>query len=60
MPESGGGDINNEIARSLAIAGTTVKIHLQHIRRKLEMTSRVQAAVYATDRVRTPGASNIG
>ena len=54
------GASNKEIARTLDIAETTVKIHVQHILRKLELTSRVQAAVYATDRVRTPGASNIG
>ena len=54
------GASNKEIARTLDIAETTVKIHVQHILRKLELTSRVQAAVYAADRVRTPGASNIG
>lgn len=41
------GASNKEIARSLAIAETTVKIHVQHILRKLGLTSRVQAAVYA-------------
>lgn len=54
------GASNKEIARTLDIAETTVKIHVQHILRKLELTSRVQAAVYAADRVRTPGPSNIG
>jgi two-component system nitrate/nitrite response regulator NarL len=29
------------------VAETTVKIHVQHILRKLDLTSRVQAAVYA-------------
>jgi two-component system nitrate/nitrite response regulator NarL len=42
------GASNKEIARNLAIAETTVKIHVQHILRKLGLTSRVQAAVYAT------------
>ena len=44
------GHSNKEIARALAIAETTVKIHVQHILRKLDLSSRVQAAVYATER----------
>ena len=48
------GASNKEIARTLDIAETTVKIHVQHILRKLELTSRVQAAVYAAGRQRTP------
>ena len=44
------GASNKEIARTLSIAETTVKIHVQHILRKLNLTSRVQAAVYATTR----------
>jgi two-component system nitrate/nitrite response regulator NarL len=44
------GASNKEIARSLGIAETTVKIHVQHILRKLNLTSRVQAAVFATAR----------
>ena len=43
---------NKEIARALDIAETTVKIHVQHILRKLGLSSRVQAAVYASDRQR--------
>ncbi|WP_374316602.1 response regulator [Aquabacterium sp.] len=43
------GASNKEIARSLDIAETTVKIHVQHILRKLNLSSRVQAAVYATE-----------
>lgn len=43
------GDSNKEIARELAIAETTVKIHVQHILRKLGLTSRVQAAVFAVN-----------
>ncbi len=42
------GDANKVIARELGIAETTVKIHVQHILRKLGLSSRVQAAVYAT------------
>ncbi|MEO8022759.1 response regulator [Polaromonas sp.] len=44
------GDSNKVIARKLDIAETTVKIHVQHILRKLQLSSRVQAAVYATGR----------
>jgi DNA-binding CsgD family transcriptional regulator len=42
------GASNKEIARDLGIAETTVKIHVQHVLRKLEVSSRVQAAVVAT------------
>ena len=42
------GDSNKLIARALDIAETTVKIHVQHILRKLGLSSRVQAAVFAT------------
>jgi two-component system nitrate/nitrite response regulator NarL len=38
---------NKVIALSLDIAETTVKIHVQHILRKLQLNSRVQAAVFA-------------
>ena len=48
------GASNKEIARTLDIAETTVKIHVQHILRKLNLSSRVQAAVYAADRLRLP------
>jgi two-component system, NarL family, nitrate/nitrite response regulator NarL len=44
------GASNKEIARTLSIAETTVKIHVQHILRKLGLSSRVQAAVFATSR----------
>jgi len=43
------GHSNKLIARQLDIAETTVKIHVQHILRKLELSSRVQAAVYAVN-----------
>ena len=44
------GASNKVIARELDIAQTTVKIHVQHILRKLQLSSRVQAAVYAAGR----------
>lgn len=43
------GASNKEIARALDIAETTVKIHVQHILRKLGVSSRVQAAVVASN-----------
>ncbi|MBX3606068.1 MAG: response regulator transcription factor [Piscinibacter sp.] len=42
------GESNKQIARVLGIAETTVKIHVQHVLRKLDVSSRVQAAVLAT------------
>lgn len=50
------GASNKEIARTLEIAETTVKIHVQGILRKLGLASRVQAAVYAASR-QTPDIS---
>jgi two-component system, NarL family, nitrate/nitrite response regulator NarL len=44
------GASNKEVARDLGIAETTVKIHVQHILRKLNLGSRVQAAVYLAAR----------
>lgn len=44
------GASNKEAARSLGIAETTVKIHVQHILRKLNLSSRVQAAVFLAGR----------
>jgi two-component system nitrate/nitrite response regulator NarL len=43
------GASNKAIARDLGIAETTVKIHVQHVLRKLDVASRVQAAVIATE-----------
>lgn len=43
------GASNKAIARELGIAETTVKIHVQHVLRKLDVASRVQAAVIATE-----------
>jgi len=44
------GASNKELARDLGIAEATVKIHVQHILRKLNLSSRVQAAVYLAGR----------
>lgn len=44
------GASNKEIARVLCIAEATVKIHVQNILRKLNLNSRVQAAVLASER----------
>jgi len=43
------GASNKEIARTLDIAETTVKVHVQHVLRKLGLTSRVHAALYAVE-----------
>lgn len=43
------GGSNKEIARALDMAEPTVKIHVQSILRKLNLSSRVQAAVYAVE-----------
>lgn len=51
------GDSNKFIARRLEIAETTVKIHVQHILRKLGVSTRVHAAVYASERGVTGEAS---
>jgi two-component system nitrate/nitrite response regulator NarL len=41
------GDSNKLIARTLNVADSTVKIHVQNILKKLSLTSRVQAAIFA-------------
>jgi two-component system nitrate/nitrite response regulator NarL len=43
------GASNKEIGREHGIAETTVKIHVQHILRKLDVSSRVHAAVIASE-----------
>ena len=43
------GQSNKEIARTLDLAESTVKIHVQNVLRKLGLTSRVQAAVFAVE-----------
>ncbi|MFY9137768.1 response regulator [Zwartia sp.] len=41
---------NKEIARELNLAESTVKIHIQSILKKLGLSNRVQAAIYAVER----------
>ena len=43
------GGSNKEIARQFDITESTVKIHVQNILKKLELSSRVQAAIYALE-----------
>lgn len=43
------GESNKSIARILDLAESTVKLHVQGILRKLNLSSRVQAAVYAVE-----------
>ena len=40
---------NKEIARALNLAESTVKVHVQSILRKLNLASRVQAAIFAIE-----------
>jgi two-component system nitrate/nitrite response regulator NarL len=44
------GESNKAIARSLNISQDTVKLHVRHVLSKLNLTSRVEAAVFATER----------
>ncbi len=43
------GNSNKLIARNLEVTESTVKVHMQNILRKLNLGSRVQAAVYAVE-----------
>ena len=55
------GHSNKIIARHMDLAESTVKVYVQNILRKLELASRVQAAVYAVQhKVPLPGHSEIG
>ena len=40
---------NKEIARFLSVSESTIKLHVQNILRKLNLHSRVQAAIYAQE-----------
>jgi two-component system nitrate/nitrite response regulator NarL len=50
------GESNKAIARALDISHDTVKLHVRHILSKLNLTSRVEAAVFAVES-RVAGAS---
>lgn len=43
------GESNKLIARNLDLSESTVKIHVQNILKKLDLSSRVQVAVYAVE-----------
>jgi two-component system nitrate/nitrite response regulator NarL len=43
------GASNKEIGRELGIAETTVKVHVQNLLRKMQVSTRVHAAVLATE-----------
>ncbi|MBS0447642.1 MAG: two-component system response regulator NarL [Proteobacteria bacterium] len=53
------GRSNKEIARVLGISDATVKVHIKHVLRKLDVKSRLEAAVWALQNPRfrsaTPG-----
>nr|WP_315255016.1 response regulator [uncultured Duganella sp.] len=50
------GESNKGIARILDLAESTVKIHVQSVLKKLKLSSRVQAAVFAVEHRRQNGA----
>ena len=55
------GGSNKAIARNLDISHDTVKLHVRHILTKLNMNSRVEAAVFAVEQRVTPqAASRVG
>jgi two-component system nitrate/nitrite response regulator NarL len=47
---------NKAIARALDISHDTVKLHVRHILAKLNLTSRIEAAVFAVERKASQGA----
>ena len=49
------GESNKAIARQLDISYDTVKLHVRHILAKLNLSSRVEAAVFAVEHKLTPG-----
>jgi two-component system nitrate/nitrite response regulator NarL len=51
------GESNKTIARTLDVAESTVKIHVANVLKKLNLTSRVQAAVYAVEHRSLNGAT---
>ncbi|MBM4189359.1 MAG: response regulator transcription factor [Betaproteobacteria bacterium] len=48
------GESNKAIARALDISYDTVKLHVRHILAKLNLTSRVEAAVFAVEQRLSP------
>ena len=46
------GESNKTIARALDISHDTVKLHVRHILTKLNLNSRVEAAVFAVEQAR--------
>lgn len=53
------GHSNKVIARRCNITESTVKVHLKAILRKIRVANRTQAAVWAMDRIRMEGPSNL-
>ncbi len=54
------GESNKVIARALEISHDTVKLHVRHILSKLNLSSRVEAAVFAVEhKLNTPGSAPI-
>lgn len=54
------GESNKTIARALDISHDTVKLHVRHILTKLNLNSRVEAAVFAVEqRVAAPGGPSL-
>jgi two-component system, NarL family, nitrate/nitrite response regulator NarL len=49
------GESNKAIARELEISYDTVKLHVRHILAKLNLSSRVEAAVFAVENRLSPG-----
>ena len=52
------GESNKLIARKLVLAESTVKIHVQNVLKKLKLSSRVQAAVFAVEQRMTSAAAD--
>jgi len=52
------GESNKAIARQLDISYDTVKLHVRHILAKLNLSSRVEAAVFAVEHKLSPGLDN--
>jgi two-component system nitrate/nitrite response regulator NarL len=52
------GESNKLIARKLDLAESTVKIHVQNVLKKLKLSSRVQAAVFAVEQRMTSAAAD--